>query len=260
MCPRPFQRAFREFANVRENQLNPLIRKDSFPFSRTAFLVATQCEYHSLKWLRRPPGGAPLSQFCVGLISMRLLFAWRVHFSRNGCLQVELTYMSIEDEILSLVGNGRLHEVEPTAGPWVRELFVPAELHKELEHYGEDPRIAHLRARLNVYLNGHIVVVGSGRSKRGLMKKLLKCDEVWEFIDKKPRPSLRMFCRFASPNILVGTHIVERRWLLGFNSLRWRTEQRRCVAEWRKVLPTYTPHEGDTIHDYLSNAVPARPS
>lgn len=38
----------------------------------------------------------------------------------------------------------------PTVGPRVRELFVPAELYKEPERYGEDPRIGHLRARLLV--------------------------------------------------------------------------------------------------------------
>ncbi len=165
--------------------------------------------------------------------------------------------MSIDDEIVDRVSEGRLHEISPTSGPWIREIFAPTDLYEELESYGEDARVGQLRARLNVFLNEGVVVVGKGRSKRGLMKKLERYDEVWEFIDKEPPPSLRLFGRFAARNIFIATHVRERRWLLGYNSFRWRREQRRCVAIWRQLFPTYQPHQGGTIHDYLSNAIPA---
>lgn len=179
-----------------------------------------------------------------------------VKFSTRGCLNGLLIYMSIDDEIVNRVSEGRLHEIAPTSGPWLREVFAPTALYEELEGYGEDARIGQLRARLNVFLNEGTVVVGRGRSKRGLMKKLDKCHEVWEFIDKVPPPSLRLFGRFATRNVFVATHVRERRWLLGYNSFRWRREQRRCVATWRQLFPTYDPHEGETIHEYLSNAIP----
>jgi hypothetical protein len=126
--------------------------------------------------------------------------------------------MSIVNEIVHRSQEGRLHGVKPTSGPWIRELYAPADFHEILQNYGGDPRIAQLRVRLDVYLNGKTLVIGSGRSRRGDMKKLEKCNEVWEFIDKKHQPSLRVFGRFAIHDVFIATHYRERRWLFEYDS------------------------------------------
>lgn len=163
--------------------------------------------------------------------------------------------MSIEDEIAHRVANGLLHNVRPTSGAWVREIVVTPELNQELERYGEDERIGQLRAFLDVYLNNRRIVVGEGKSKLGDLKKLEGFHEVWEFRSLSPRPSLRIFGRFAAKNLFIGTRLRPRILLGEYDSIFWRFEAKKCASRWRQLFQSYEPLERDTIHDYLTNAV-----
>jgi transcriptional regulator with XRE-family HTH domain len=54
----------------------------------------------------------------------------------------------------------------------------------------------------------------------------------WEFRSVSPRPSLRVFGRFALPDVFVATHIVERSKLGGMNSPEFEHEKLVCEEHW----------------------------
>jgi hypothetical protein len=59
-----------------------------------------------------------------------------------------------------------------------------------------------------------------------------KKHEVWELVSKRPRPSLRVFGRFAMPDVFVATHVVERKQLKGKWSLEFELEKIRTEEIW----------------------------
>jgi hypothetical protein len=62
--------------------------------------------------------------------------------------------------------------------------------------------------------------------------------EHWEFINKRPSPSMRVFGRFAMPDVFVGTHVELRKKLGGMWSLNFELEKLVCEEHWiRAGLP-----------------------
>jgi len=59
--------------------------------------------------------------------------------------------------------------------------------------------------------------------------------EHWELISRRPKPSLRVFCRFAKPNVLVGTHVQARKELGGMWSARFEHEKLVCEEHWKQA-------------------------
>ena len=63
--------------------------------------------------------------------------------------------------------------------------------------------------------------------------------EHWELISRRPKPSLRVFGRFAKPNVFVGTHVQPRKGLGGMNSAQFEHEKLVCEEHWAAAgLPT----------------------
>ncbi len=62
--------------------------------------------------------------------------------------------------------------------------------------------------------------------------------EHWELISRRPKPSLRVFGRFAKPNVFVGTYVRERRGLgkRGRNNLNWKSCAARKFGKRRVCL------------------------
>jgi hypothetical protein len=56
--------------------------------------------------------------------------------------------------------------------------------------------------------------------------------EHWELKSRKPRPSLRVFGRFAKADIFVGTHVVPRPDLRGMWSPEFEHEKLVCEDYW----------------------------
>jgi len=66
--------------------------------------------------------------------------------------------------------------------------------------------------------------------------------EHWELISRRPRPSLRVFGRFAWPNVFVGTHVKERQSMGGMWSPQFEMEKLVCEDHWRAAgLPVDPP-------------------
>lgn len=56
--------------------------------------------------------------------------------------------------------------------------------------------------------------------------------EHWEFRCRRPRPSIRVFGRFAMPDVFVATHAAYRKKLGGMNSPEFEHEKLVCEEHW----------------------------
>ncbi|MER8486263.1 hypothetical protein [Mesorhizobium sp. M1322] len=94
---------------------------------------------------------------------------------------------------------------------------------------GERKVWAALEAAISHFIEGGLVT-------DDLMKQLLpRKYEHWELRSRKPRPSLRVFGRFAMPDVFVGTH-VERRDRLGAKwSPQWEHQKLVCEDHWNEA-------------------------
>lgn len=148
--------------------------------------------------------------------------------------------------------------------PHPRVLYAAPTLHEAMEGPWSDEaveyRMGKLRADLDHFSTGRLITVSSGSEKHAYMKLLDDADEeVWEIRSRDPKPSLRVFGRFADTDVFVATHFHDRVSLGEPGSRAWRDEFVRCKAEWRKLFPTYEPKRGLSINDYISeNVVPLR--
>ncbi len=108
----------------------------------------------------------------------------------------------------------------------------------------QEARFSALRADLDFFVAGGLV-------NKGYMKPLRKrADEVWEIRSRAPSPSIRLFGRFAMPNVFIGTNWEYRSFLELFD--RWRRNKRQAQAIWRQLFTNYPPYSGQNTQDYLT--------
>jgi hypothetical protein len=75
--------------------------------------------------------------------------------------------------------------------------------------------------------------IGGGRITENLLKQLEDYkNEHWEFRCRKPRPSIRVFGRFAMPDVFVATHAVFRATLGGMWSPEFEHQKLVCEEYW----------------------------
>ena len=89
--------------------------------------------------------------------------------------------------------------------------------------------------------------VENGRMTEKIVKQLKAPKfEHWEFISRRPKPSLRVFGRFALPDVFIGTHVKLRKCLGGMNSPQFEYERLVCEDHYRDagLTAVYTdaPH------------------
>jgi hypothetical protein len=112
---------------------------------------------------------------------------------------------------------GKLIPARPTAS-WAgekRAFLMCAALYEAIERgrQAEDVRTIKRWAQLVADI-GHFVE--GGRVTEKLVKQLDPPKyEHWELISRKPKPGLRVFGRFAKPDVFIGTHVLERAGLGG---------------------------------------------
>lgn len=102
--------------------------------------------------------------------------------------------------------------------------------------------------------------VEGGRIDREFLKPLEPFKyEHWTLRNRKPRPSLRVFGRFAAPDVFVATHVVERTDLKGKWSPEYEREKLVCEDHWDKadLPPPFSDFPGFRYSVYVtSNAIP----
>ena len=78
--------------------------------------------------------------------------------------------------------------------------------------------------------------VENGRMDEKLIKQLVPPKfEHWELISRRPRPSLRVFGRFALPDVFIGTHVKERKELGGKWSDQFEMEKLICEQHYKRA-------------------------
>jgi hypothetical protein len=96
-----------------------------------------------------------------------------------------------------IAGARHLRVVYATAG-----LFL--ELTELRNDRSEAIRMGRLRSDLDHFSVGGMIVVSSGKQKTCYMKQLDPlADEVWEIRSRDPKPSMRIFGRFAATDVLL---------------------------------------------------------
>ena len=113
-----------------------------------------------------------------------------------------------------------------------------------------------LRADLDMFSEGMLIVVGRGSHNSCYMKQLDPTeDEIWEIRSRDPKPSLRLLGAFAARDVFVGIDILARADLGGPASAEWADAIRLTKAEWRKMFITYPRHRGEALNEYISDDV-----
>jgi len=177
--------------------------------------------------------------------------------------------MSIRDEIKRSVENQQLVLLQPTLPGSSMKRFIFAVLEIMTLLYFAVPEIMTLLygawtgreqeirwkrvcADLEWFIEGRLIVVGDD----GYMKPLDPAeDEVWEIRCVDPDPSIRIFGRFSETDVFIALGHRCREELEEKGSVEWAAAIRACKADWRKLLLTYPPHSGTSIHDYSSENV-----
>lgn len=132
---------------------------------------------------------------------------------------------------------GLLMAAKPSV-PWAAEpraflMCVPLQTAIEAGRADPDPKLrnrwARLEASISYFIEGLYVT-------DHLMKQLEPQKfEHWELKSRKPRPSLRVFGRFAKPDIFIGTHVVPRPLLRGMWSPEYEHEKLVCEDHWSQA-------------------------
>ncbi len=160
--------------------------------------------------------------------------------------------MSIQDEIEAAKSSGALVCACPLV-PWEGEprvFLMSQELRDEIAAGRRNPNEYMRWAKLEADI-GHFVA--GGYINWQLLKWLdPKKYEHWELRSVRPRPSLRVFGRFALPDVFVGTHVVARSPLGGKWSVEWEIEKLRCEDVWNKSFVS-SPFTGETYEHYITD-------
>ena len=119
----------------------------------------------------------------------------------------------------------------------------------------DEERAGALRADLEAFASGGLIGIARKpyRAKNALLAQLDPVsNEVWEIRSRSPSPGIRVFGRFSKTDVFIALEIESRDALGGPKDKTWRDEIIRCKAHWTRLFPSYEPHSGDTVDDYIS--------
>ena len=146
-----------------------------------------------------------------------------------------LTYNLMDAAIEAAKRKGLLTPAKPTVS-WAgepRAFLMCRPLVEAIEAGKADPdekarnRWASLVADIAHFVEGGVI-------NEKLMKPLMpEKFEHWELRSCRPRPSLRVFGRFAKPDVFVGTHVMVRDGLRGMWSFEFEHEKLVCEDHWK---------------------------
>ncbi len=76
--------------------------------------------------------------------------------------------------------------------------------------------------------------------------------ERWEIRSVRPSPSIRVFGRFAEPDVFVATHAVERKTLRAKGDMAWDINLVQCEQSWQEIFGSLLPFLGAAFEDYIT--------
>ena len=165
--------------------------------------------------------------------------------------------MLIDEAIEAAKAAGKLVAAKPTV-PWAgepRAFLMCQPLCQAIKEgrLSNDEKVmrrwAQLESDISHFIEGGFVT-------EDLIKQLKpRTFEHWELRSRKPRPSLRVFGRFAKPDVFVGTHVWRRDLLGGMWSPEFEHEKLVCEDHW-KAAGLSEPFSADAYENYITeNAV-----
>ena len=170
----------------------------------------------------------------------------------------QLTYMSIEEEILDRTSRGMLFPMIPRApgGMPVRALFVVEGLRNALQsppaNDAWERRIGELQADMDRFVCGDLI------DPKYLFLLYPGRDSVWEIRSTGSNPSIRVLGLFAQKDVFVATNFALRSDLGSWQSRRWKEVKRDALAKWRWLFGPYQPLAGSDIDQLVSGALNGR--
>lgn len=118
---------------------------------------------------------------------------------------------------------------EPRAFLMCKPLYDAIDAGRQATDAVERRRWAQLEADISRFIEG-------GLMTEALIKQLKPPKfEHWELRSRRPRPSLRIFGRFAKPDVFVGTHVDRRDRLGGMWSPEFEHEKLICEDHWNQA-------------------------
>lgn len=173
-----------------------------------------------------------------------------------------MTYISIYNHMDELGLAGDLYRVVPALSedPIRRTLVLSREIHDLVS--GPPPegismaRLGTLRRDLERFVTAPRILVPEEPFRAGTayMSRLhAAADEVWEIRARDPKPGIRVFGRFAAPDVFVALTWSTRQRLGGPKSVEWKNAIRLCKTRWRQLFLTFPPHSGVRICDYITD-------
>ena len=171
--------------------------------------------------------------------------------------------MSIHGVIADAVARGQLFRVEPTleSEPMDRAMYSSAEVNLLITGPWVDEvdefRCGKLRMDFDRFVEGRRIPVAFDnpyrKPKRTYLSRMHPVDdEVWQIRSRAPKPSIRIFGRFADRDCFVALNWRLRRELGGPGSQEYRKEIRNCLSAWRRIFPSYDALTGNSVNDYIS--------
>jgi hypothetical protein len=131
-------------------------------------------------------------------------------------------------------------------------MFLTTELNRYLTaRYAvrsHQERYIALQARLEVFVSGDPIT-------NHYLKPLDPIsDGVWEIVNKKPRPSLRVFGLFVCRDVFIATHHQVRPDLGKRGTPQWKREVRRALHEWKCLFDSEAPVIGK-LHEVATGVI-----
>lgn len=181
--------------------------------------------------------------------------------------------MSIREECIAQVRSGALFRLGflVPGRPEKRTVLMSQEINNLVSGPWDnnlmEDRCSRLRANLESILAGALLNVcwepyeGEVKHQIGRLDK--PEEEIWD-IRNVDKPGLRVFFRFAETDVLVALNCSPRSvpvpWLHRFpllnrRSKEWKRAKTECKRQWGILFPAHDPHKGDSLSDYLSNAI-----
>lgn len=136
-------------------------------------------------------------------------------------------------------------------------MFLVPSLHTALTMKHEDERETQRYMALKASLERFVTNIHLESTYLKILRP--HSDRVWEIVNKRPRPSLRVFGLFASRDVFIATNLQLRSVLGAVGNPAWKQEIRLAVFEWRQlfhkeqVMPL-DPLEGN-LDQVISGAV-----
>jgi hypothetical protein len=113
-------------------------------------------------------------------------------------------------------------------------MFLTADLHAALTPthgaQADKERYMALRARLEHFVTSPVITKGYVKPLRP------RADCVWEIVDRRPKPSLRVFGLFATKDVFIATNCQRRSALGPIGTPQWTTEIRQSRFQWRSLF------------------------